>query len=872
MTDQVIITQSNAVIVLQDLPASSFSVVAVGPQGPTGPTGPSGTGGVALSASGSSISSGTLVFSNSNGVSFGMNGSVLTASVQTNYQSTGAYLTTAMQSNAGSNFVNVSQSSVFQLSSNTSAITSNALPASQSTLFQFSSNTSAITANALNTSQSSLFALTSNNSLYQLTSNTSAITSNAFAASATTKFAGVGTTFSGTNVLGSMTMNSNGLQLALSAGAGGGGGIAAAISGNTSGALATVSSGTMLLFGGNNITLSQNGQSITLSGANAGGAQTAISGLSAGTTQMTSGTAVFSNSNGISFGVNGNTITASYNSTQFLTTAMLSNASTSLAGTGTSATNATFTLNSNGLAFNGGAYQLTSNTSAITSNALNTSVSSNFMFTSNASLYQLTSNTSNITSNAFAASATTKFAGTGTTFAGTNVSGTIAMNSNGLNLALSAGAGGGGGAGQVISASGNTAGTLTTFSSGTMVLAGGNNVTLSQSSNSISFNAPNQSYFVAGANITLSSSSNSISIIGGAGGGGGTTYNGVGIADSAGTQTSGTVIFSNSNQVSFGLSAGTMTASIPNFTSASSLFLQTSQSSLFDLTANRSQLQYSSNTSAITALAFPSANTTQFAGTGTSATNASITMNSNGLAISVAAPSGGAVTISDWTPFQLAASSTTSFAQNTLHFMHVLPPAYAAVTAIEMLWSFSHNSTSSPAWTNARTLSYGIYAENTSGGATAFSLLGSSSFALIISASSNLSMGITMSQGTNSQTYSSASSAISAFNQNQWKIMSLPFATTLTPNSSPYYFGYVMSTATTGTNIGLTHQYIMNNEQSNASNGAWAVTGFTASNKSIIQEPYGFIYSVTSGGLGGSYAYSDMSINSNTQPYLYFEA
>ena len=395
-----------------------------------------------------------LTFANSNGVSFGLNAGTITATIKTDYQSSGnylttarasndgiglntaltangvswtvnssgislnipAFLTTAMQSNQSSNFVNTSQSSLFQQTSATSNITSNAVNTSspriqgiigsnttytagsiglrdlngisfQSTTgqsfqithaLQYTSNTSAITASALNTSVSSLF---------QQTSNTSIITSNAFAATQTTKFAGIGTTFAGTNISGSMTLNSIGLNLALSVGAGGGGGIAGAITGNTSGVLATVSTGTMVFAGGNNITLSQNGQSITISGANVGGAQTGISGLSAGTTQMTSGTAVFSNSHGISFGVNGNTITASYNSTQFLTTAMASNASTSLAGTGTSATNATFTLNSLGLAFNGSAYQVLSNTSAITASALNTSQSSLFQQTSLMSNY-----------------------------------------------------------------------------------------------------------------------------------------------------------------------------------------------------------------------------------------------------------------------------------------------------------------------------------------------------------------------------------------------------------------------------------------------------------------------------------------------------
>lgn len=41
-----------------------------------------------------------VVFSNANGVSFGLSGSTVTATVKTNYQSSGAYLTTAMASNA----------------------------------------------------------------------------------------------------------------------------------------------------------------------------------------------------------------------------------------------------------------------------------------------------------------------------------------------------------------------------------------------------------------------------------------------------------------------------------------------------------------------------------------------------------------------------------------------------------------------------------------------------------------------------------------------------------------------------------------------------------------------------------------------------
>jgi fibronectin-binding autotransporter adhesin len=69
--------------------------------------------------------------------------------------------------------------------------------------------------------------------------------------------------------------------------------VAVTLSGNTSGAQALISSGTLTLAGGNNITVSQNGNAVTISGANAGGAQTAISGVVASDATYTSGTVTF---------------------------------------------------------------------------------------------------------------------------------------------------------------------------------------------------------------------------------------------------------------------------------------------------------------------------------------------------------------------------------------------------------------------------------------------------------------------------------------------------------------------------------------------------------------------------------------------------
>jgi hypothetical protein len=66
--------------------------------------------------------------------------------------------------------------------------------------------------------------------------------------------------------------------------------VAVTLSGNTSGAQALISSGTLTLAGGNNITVSQNGNAVTISGANVGGAQTGISGIANSETTYTSGT------------------------------------------------------------------------------------------------------------------------------------------------------------------------------------------------------------------------------------------------------------------------------------------------------------------------------------------------------------------------------------------------------------------------------------------------------------------------------------------------------------------------------------------------------------------------------------------------------
>lgn len=89
------------------------------------------------------------------------------------------------------------------------------------------------------------------------------------------------------------------------------------------------------------------------------------------------------------------------------------------------------------------------------------------------------------------------------------------------------------------------------------------------------------------------------------------------------------ITFSNSNGITFGLDASTITASHNGLTTARA------SNDAVGLNTAQTNVTWTVNSSGI------SLNAGGYAGTGTSATNASITLNSNGLAISVAAPGGG---------------------------------------------------------------------------------------------------------------------------------------------------------------------------------------------------------------------------------------
>jgi hypothetical protein len=352
-------------------------------------------------------------------------------------------------------------------------------------LHQLQSNTSLITANALNTSQSSLF---------QHTSATSAITANAFAASATTKFAGTGTTFNGANISGSLTNNSNGIQMSLSVAPGGGGadGYNPAQFTNS-----TANSTQDVLWAGNsngsgNITFGLTGSTVTASHAGYTGTTTGFF-LAGNSTNLqntslgnigaivysnqtqTSGTLVLSGSNGITVRSGNGTAIIEFDGHHMDAVIPSGNGN----GTGfSSMTSGTVGLNFAGAISGSQNGNNLTISSPATSNFVATSVSSNLMGTGERGNYQYTSNSSNNTSVYQALSATTKFAGTGTTFNGANISGSLTQNSNGIQMSMSVAAPGAAAENNWVNLSGNTAGN-STASGSTINWVGGNNITLS---------------------------------------------------------------------------------------------------------------------------------------------------------------------------------------------------------------------------------------------------------------------------------------------------------------------------------------------------------------------------------------------------------
>jgi hypothetical protein len=275
-----------------------------------------------VSAGANSSNVSAVVFSNANGVSFGLNGQTVTAShngltSQSNQAfsaggGSSAFQTLGFSDMNGVSFTNTNGSvgvtHDLQYTSNTSNITSNALNTSAARVVNVVAATNNTGGGAASLSSNVSFSNANGATFYTSAGNVVALSYTVPAIPAATSWTVSDAATSAT--VGRLAFgNANGLTFGLSTSNNGNHTVTASYTvppsfsagvsniGNSSGN--TGVTGTRVVFaGGNNITVSQgtdaNGATITISGANVGGAQTGISGIANSETTYTSGSVTFS--------------------------------------------------------------------------------------------------------------------------------------------------------------------------------------------------------------------------------------------------------------------------------------------------------------------------------------------------------------------------------------------------------------------------------------------------------------------------------------------------------------------------------------------------------------------------------------------------
>lgn len=664
------------------------------------------TGISSLILSNTTYTSGAASFRDGNGISWASTtgqGISITHGLQ-HTSNTSAITSNAFNTSGSSNFVLTANSSLLQHTSATSAITSNALHTSvariqgiigsnttytsgsvslrdlngiswQSTTgqafqithaLQHTSNTSDITSNAFNTSGSSNFVLTANSSLLQHTSATSAITSNALNTSQSSlfrhtsqnsqlQFTSAMSDYLGTAQSSKYVQNWK-------------------ITGNTAGTTSSAQGTDLWLAGGNGVTISGSSNTLSFSVATnyqSQGAYLTTAALSQDSSKY-AGTGV-TTAGGVGFSATLNTAGLSVSIPTWLTTAALSNHShgdptlalTNLSGTTASASNG-FTISlsanvaggaqtgissiaisdttytsgqisfrdGNGISWASGtgqgisathALQYTSATSAITSNAFNTSGSSNFVLTANSSLLQHTSATSAITSAAVHTSSPRiqGIIGSDTTYITGNVS---LRDLNGITWQSTTGQ-----AFQITHALQYTSAT-SAITSNAFNTSGSSNFVLTANSSLLQHTSATSAITSAALHTSASRVMNIIAATNSTGGGT--------------ASLSSNVSFSNTNNFTFYTSVGGAIVASFFDTNKAGTGVTTAGGAGFSGTLNSAGLSVSIPTWLTTAMAsnrgsdFVQA-TAAFAGT-----NASGTIASNGISVSVAAP--GAAAENNW--------------------------------------------------------------------------------------------------------------------------------------------------------------------------------------------------------------------------------
>ena len=559
---------------------------------------------LSVSAGSTSGTFGGITLSNSNGVSFGLNAGTITASVATQTVQTQNVVDVTLGGNTTGTLALISSGTLFlaggnnvTLSQNGQSVTISANTVAAATL--------SVSAGASSGAFGGVTFSNSNNVSFGMNNGTiTATASQSTQTQASGAIAGTGftsTTTAGTAVVG--TLNTSGLSL----------GVPVfltnqtvqtqnlhdvSLSGNTVGALALISSGTMILAGGANVTLSQNGQSVTISANSAAAFSGGISniGNTAGNTGITGTQLVFAGGNNITLsqvtGANGATVTVSaftqtnqslgiYASSQTYgqsSSSTIDARSLTVVGQGIMSvglSGASLMLSANQTNQSIGLYassQTTGQSSSSTIDARSLTIVGAGIISvgiSQQSLIISGPGSTGISQSLYATGNTTQ-SSSGTVSIGSLLvqgAGNVSVGVSNGSLVISGAGGGGGGAGAApgMSTFGNTAGTTGTFSSGTYVLVGTGPISLSQSTNAsgatISINGPATSSLSGTGNASISVNASTIFIGANAAAisiGGNSTSAGAGYSNVS----SGTLVLAGGSNVTLSQNGATVTISV----------------------------------------------------------------------------------------------------------------------------------------------------------------------------------------------------------------------------------------------------------------------------------------------------------------------
>jgi hypothetical protein len=349
--------------------------------------------------------------------------------------------------------------------------------------------------------------------------------------------------------------------------------------------------------------------------------------------------------------------------------------------------------------------------------------------------------------------------------------------------------------------SGNTSGAGALVSSGTLTLAGGNNVTLSQAGNAITISGADQSVqtqnlqnvtlggntagamaaissgtmtLIGGNNITLSQAGNAVSIIGGAGGGGG----GIALANSQTTYSTGTANLVASGALTIGSTTGqSFNFSVPQTSSLSATGI--------------------------------------------------VSISTNGSTISIGAVAPGATVSRYVYPSEFMPLNTIGATNNTVSFNYVSLDQDVAASQFRAIFSVAANThTSASTNTYGLTAEVGVYTRNAS-------------------TISKMSSG--------SQTWSGTYSTNSTASVGGVRELTVPISLAMSPGE--YWFGFRISSSSVNASVGYSQYVVSNQGTLHLSPGRLGA----ATNTSQLLYPWHGLYATTTGTLPNSVTINDVA-------------